>query len=248
MPAAYEERRPSIHLANYIECFWTFETSATKPSHRVLPDGCADILFICPSESRRELIAVGTMTGARVFELPKGLFVGVRFRPGMSSCFVRVSGVEIVDQRLALEDIWGTRARQLTDQLVEESFADKRIALMEKQLTAQLNGQAAVSPTQRALRWAEQRRGCVGIDELANQSGLSARQLRRNCLELTGLTPKQLCRAFRFRHATAKVRSAKRGEWADLALACGYYDQAHFINEFRAWSGLTPSEYCASVA
>lgn len=149
---------------------------------------------------------------------------------------MRVSGVEIVDQRLALEDIWGTRARHLTDQLVDASFAGKRIALMEEQLTAQLNDQAIPSPTQRALRWAEQARGCVGIDELADQSGLSQRQLRRNCLALTGLTPKQLCRAFRFRHAAANAKSAKPGDWSDLAPDCGYYDQAHFINEFRALS------------
>lgn len=248
MHAAYEERRPSIHLANYIECFWTFEASAPESRHRVLPDGCAHILFNLPRESQGELVVVGTMTSARVFELPKGLIVGVRFRPGMSSCFVRVSGMEIVDQRLALEDIWGARARHLANRLVDASFSGKCIDLMEEQLTAQLNDQVAPSPTQRALLWAEQRRGCISVDELADQSGLSPRQLRRNCHELTGLTPKQLCRVLRFRHAAAKARPAEHGDWSNLALDCGYYDQAHFINEFRALSGLTPSEYGASMA
>jgi AraC-like DNA-binding protein len=245
--AKYEERRPPVHLANYIECFWTFETSAPDSNHRVLPDGCTDLL-ISPSESHPELTVVGTMTSARVFELPKGQIIGVRFRPGMSSGFVRVSGAEIVDQRLALEDIWGARARHLAARLVDTSFASSRIALMEEHLTSQLSDQGALSPTQRALLWAEQMRGCVSIDELAYHSGLSPRQLRRNCHELTGLTPKQLCRALRFRHAATKASSAERGQWSDLALDCGYYDQAHFINEFRELSGLTPGEYYAAMA
>jgi AraC-like DNA-binding protein len=241
--ATYEERRPSVQLANYIECFWTFETSAPDSNHRVLPDGCTDLLLTSPSDSQPELTVVGTMTSARVFELPKGQIIGVRFRPGMSAGFVRVSGAEIVDQRVALDDIWGARARHLADLLVDTSFASARIALLEEQLTSQLSDQDALSPTQRALLWAEQMRGCVSVDELAYHSGLSPRQLRRNCYELTGLTPKQLCRALRFRHAAAKASSAERGQWSDLALDCGYYDQAHFIHDFRSFSGFTPSDY-----
>jgi AraC-like DNA-binding protein len=246
--ATYEERRPSIHLANYVECFWMFETPTPDSNHRVLPDGCADLLFTSPSEGQPELTVVGTMTVARIFELPRGQIIGARFRPGMSSCFLHAPGAEILDQRLALDDLWGARAGHLADRLLDTSLASTRIAIIEEQLTSQLNDRIALSPTQRALLWAEQRRGCVSIDELADHSGLSPRQLRRNCHELTGLTPKQLCRALRFRHAAAKASSGERGQWSDLALECGYYDQAHFINEFRELSGLTPSEYYAAQA
>jgi len=85
-----------------------------------------------------------------------------------------------------------------------------------------------------------ERHGCVSIDEVADQCGLSARQFRRICLAQTGLTPKFLARILRFRHALAQVH-AHPCAFAHMALDCGYYDQAHLINEFRELSGRTPA-------
>ncbi|SPF49679.1 Uncharacterized HTH-type transcriptional regulator in mcrB 3'region (fragment) [Candidatus Sulfopaludibacter sp. SbA4] len=85
-----------------------------------------------------------------------------------------------------------------------------------------------------------ERHGCVSIDEVADQCGLSARQFRRICLAQTGLAPKFLARVLRFRHALAQVHMHPCA-FAHMALDCGYYDQAHFINEFRELSGRTPA-------
>ena len=248
--SAYQEYRPSARLAKFVECFWTHETVG-KIVHRVLPDGCADLLFTQTGPGSQELIVVGTMTRAKLFDLPKAKFIGVRFRPGTSSLFVRVPGPELVDQRISLREIWGPKANQLQEQLGDCSVL-QFIAQIETQLIEQLyvqpKGQPFLNSTQRVLSWAEQRHGNVRIDDLADLAGLSARQFRRVCLELTGLTPKQLCRAIRFRRAaTQLMRDGGLGS-ATIALDLGYYDQAHFINEFRAFSGLTPSEYCTDLA
>jgi AraC-like DNA-binding protein len=248
----YREYRPSAELAPYVECFWTHQTAAPQAGHRVLPDGCSDILFLRATSGRAELSLVGTMTHAGLFDLPQGSFLGVRFRPGMSIHFVPVPGTETVDQRLALADLWGAKARQFTEQLGEAVSIDAGCAVIETHLRAQLRAESknrgVLTPAQQVLLWAEQQRGCVRIDDLARHAGLSARQLQRLCLQLTGVTPKQLCRAIRFRHASVQTRLAHRSEWSQVALDCGYYDQAHFINDFRALSGLTPGEYCADPA
>ena len=169
----------------------------------------------------------------------------------MSSLFVPVPGPELVDQRIPLGEIWGPKANQLHEQLgdcsVSQSMAQIETRLIE-QLYAQPKGQPLLNSTQRVLSWAEQQHGNVRVDDLADLTGLSARQFRRVCLELTGLTPKQLCRAIRFRDAVAQLTNDGRRGSATIALDLGYYDQAHFINEFRAFSGLTPSEYCADLA
>ena len=62
------------------------------------------------------------------------------------------------------------------------------------------------------------------------------------------MTPKAYQRLQRFRGALARIEDAARVGWAAFARDCGYYDQAHLINEFRAHSGLTPPEYLASRA
>jgi AraC-like DNA-binding protein len=246
---AYREYRPSAQLAEFVECFWTHETVG-KTVHRVLPDGCADLLFTQTGGESQELIVVGTMTRARSFDLPKAKFIGVRFRPGMSFLFVPVPGPELVDQRIPLREIWGPKTNQLQDQLgdcsVPQCIAQIESCLID-QLYTQPKSQPLLNSTQRVLSWAEQQHGNVRIDDLADLAGLGARQFRRVCLELTGLTPKQLCRALRFREAVAQLMNDDRLGSATIALDLGYYDQAHFINEFRAFSGLTPSEYCSDL-
>jgi AraC-like DNA-binding protein len=61
----------------------------------------------------------------------------------------------------------------------------------------------------------------------------------------TGFTPKVFCRIRRFQQALGRMENRKSVEWANVALDCGYFDQAHFIHDFRAFSGINPSSYLA---
>ena len=115
-----------------------------------------------------------------------------------------------------------------------------------------LPGPTEPSPIERALAWMERRHGVLSIDGLAAHAGLSPRQMRRVCLERAGLTPKFLARVLRFRHALGRLAASRPhasgavpGTLAGLALDCGYYDQAHFIHEFREFSGRTPAAHAA---
>lgn len=63
------------------------------------------------------------------------------------------------------------------------------------------------------------------------------------CTRAVGLTPKQYCRVRRFQQSVTAAHAAREVDWAELAVSCGYYDQAHFIHDFRAFSGLTPGAY-----
>ena len=80
---------------------------------------------------------------------------------------------------------------------------------------------------------------------VTRQTGLSHRRFIEVFRDQVGLTPKVYWRLQRFRQVLQRVHRAPRVEWADLALECGYYDQAHFIRDFRAFSGLSPSAYLA---
>jgi AraC-like DNA-binding protein len=256
MQSAYLEYQPSAHLAPHVECFWSYRVDEPEFGHRVLPDGCADILFAYSSDGKGGLSAVGTMSKVGLFDLPRGILLGARFRPGMLASYLRVSGRDMVDDRLPLETISSTKASSLVDSLLEAfehptpSSIKTGIELIETSLKGRLDPprSEAVKSVQAALNWATKANGLIRVEELAGQTGLSARQFQRVCIELTGLTPKRLCRAIRFRHAAEQAVSATGADWAGLALDCGYYDQAHFINEFRTLSGLRPTEYVASLS
>src|ERR1051326_8151407 len=115
----YREITPPLRLAGTIECFWTMQQLGGHELHRVLPDGCADILFTRDGE-RAAIEVVGPMTRYRDFPQPEGrLLVGVRFHPGMWTGQLMVPADRITDDTLALEALWGGRARDLRARLAE---------------------------------------------------------------------------------------------------------------------------------
>jgi AraC-like DNA-binding protein len=236
----YREIAPAAEFSDAIECFWINSQTGPAEAHRVLPDGCADIIY-SRSSGTASLEVVGPMTRYRDFTLPAGhTMVGVRFRPGMWAAHLGIPGDRITDGILPLDSLWGVRARQLLDQLAGARTAEQCTGIF----AAGLPAAQPLSPVQRAIAWLERRHGCIRTGELARHAGLGERQFRRLCLEQTGLTPKLLARVLRFRHALSRV-SGHGGALVGLALDCGYYDQAHFINEFHDFAGRTPSEFVA---
>ncbi|MGH9746281.1 MAG: AraC family transcriptional regulator [Candidatus Acidiferrales bacterium] len=243
--ALYREFPPSPKFAAHIECFWQHRSEDPVRDYRVLPDGCTDIIFEQPARDYGGLALVGTMTHAQAFPIPaRHSTFGVRFRPAMAARLVRVPGALALDQSLPLAGAWKSAAvRGLLEQLAEASSPRDAIARFE----AALGEPTPPDPMERAIAWLTESHGQIAIDTLADSAGLSARQFRRICIERTGLSPKHLARILRFRHAATHATGDRRRDWADVALACGYYDQAHLINEFRELAGVSPTQFTSLI-
>ena len=231
----YREFPVSKRLAPFVECCWTGDV---QPGYPVLPDGCVDIVY-SPSIAPGPQV-VGTMTHARTYE-PSGSqrAFGIRMRPGMAYSLLRLPGTETTDQSIPLEDVWGPLGRRLNSQMENAASAEECVGFLEACLTEP--GETGI--VQRVCAAIVQERGQMRVDELAFDAGMSARQLRRVFLEQVGLSPKHFCRVIRFRDSASRLAASKRGDWVQIALDCGYYDQAHFINEFRELSGHTPASF-----
>jgi len=240
MPA-YVELAPPARLAETVECLWVMhheEDSAAR--HRVLPDGCADILFTTGS-AKPTLQVVGAMTRFEDYRvLPGQTMVGLRFHPGMWAHHIGIPADQVTDGLVALEDLWGPRARSLLQQLAESTSPERCAGL----LAGCLRNASSPTALQRALAWMRLHRGVVSLDVLAGQCGISPRQFRRLCLEQAGLSPKLLARIVRFRYALSRIHD-EIGQHAGLAADCGYFDQSHFIADFQRFSGHTPAAFSA---
>ena len=242
----YQEFAPSPKFAAHVECFWMHRTHGPVCNFHVFPDGCSDIIFEQPARDYGGLAIVGTMTRAQAFDIPAGHSTfGVRFRPGMAARLLRVPGSVAVDQSIPLADAWkATAVRDLLDQLAGSRSPRDAIARFE----ASLDEPVGLDPVDKSLAWLAECGGQVSIDALADAARLSPRQFRRICRERTGLTPKHLARVLRFRQA-AKHARGQHPDWADVAVASGYYDQAHLINEFKELAGVSPAQFSSlSVA
>lgn len=241
----YQEFPPSPKFAAHVECFWMHRTEGSVPNFHVFPDGCSDIIFEQPARDYGGLAIIGTMTHAQAFYIPAShSTLGVRFRPGMAARLLRVPGSVAVDQAVPLADAWKAAAvRDLLGQLASSHSPRDTIARFE----ASLAEPTPLDPVEKSLAWLAECGGQVSMDALADAASLSPRQFRRICVERTGLSPKYLARVLRFRQA-AKYANGQHPDWADVAVASGYYDQAHLINEFKELAGVSPAQFSSLSA
>jgi len=171
-------------------------------------------------------------------------FFGVRFHPGMAAAFMPEAPL-LNDKIEPLDNLWGKAARSISERLAESSDLRTMAEVMERNLRPAEPPDAA----QRAL-W-RLPATAVPLDRLVSDSGLSARHFRRACVDRAGVSPKYLRRILRFRKAVEQIHamtaSGAQPSWAQLAAACGYFDQAHFIREFQEFEGSTPGRFLQSL-
>jgi len=154
---------------------------------------------------------------------------------------------ELRNRVVALDDVLGADAARLTMQLYEAATWAARFDLLDREILARIASRrapasAVVTAWQGLVRHAGQRR----IGELAHDVGWSHKHLVSQFTEEIGLAPKAVARVLRFGRAAQLLQVTERGRFADVAYACGYYDQAHFTRDFHAFAGVTPSERLAS--
>jgi AraC-like DNA-binding protein len=177
--------------------------------------------------------------------------IGISFKPGGAFPFFKPPVSELHNWQVPLELLWGSEAGDLREQLLEAKTCEARFQLLEKYLLARarcpvapaLDRHRAVAFALKEMEgWAHGRT----VSELIDQIGLSARRFIQVFSEQVGLTPKLYCRVRRLQEALGLVSKNRPVDWAALAARSGYFDQAHFIHDFRTFSGLSPTTYLAN--
>jgi AraC-like DNA-binding protein len=250
MPIRYQQYRPTPALRPFVECYWSLDGRgdgfpAVEP---VFPDGRMEAIFHRGDRFTRILDRGGEEVQARRLlagQLTRPLrlrpggcisVVAVRFRPGGAFRFAPVPQHELTDQVLDLDLFWRTPAA-----LDEADEVEARVGILERLLVARVKDEGDVSPIDVAVASILRSRGTLPIETVAARAGLTRRQLERTFQHRVGVAPKLLARIVRFQHVLSAIGTGEAG--ASLAATCGYYDQAHFIRDFKAFTGSTPGAY-----
>lgn len=172
--------------------------------------------------------------------------IGVHFRPGGAFPFLRMPAGELRDTTVSLDALWGAAAVDLRDQLLEAPTQQARFEILERALLAELRrGFDRHAAVRFALRRFMVAPHMTSVASVTDQIGLSPKRFIQVFRDETGYTPKVFCRIRRFQQALDRIEGLKTVEWASVALDSGYFDQAHFIHDFRSFSGINPSNYLA---
>jgi AraC-like DNA-binding protein len=150
---------------------------------------------------------------------------------------LKVPPAEFTDTFIELKDIWPQYGEKLLTELKELKSASHRMTALQQAIKIP---ETAIDPIGRAIEAMAGAHGNVNLDSLASQANISSRQFRRRCHEEAGLTPKQLCRILRFRHARQLAGASAKPNWSRIAAEAGYFDQAHLIRDFQEFTGRTP--------
>jgi AraC-like DNA-binding protein len=235
--ARYREHPPAPALASHVRCVWTNAAGPGGHIQRVLPDGCADIVWV-----GGRLVVAGPATGPVLAGIdPRAVATGVRFGPGAAGPALGLPARELRDRTIELEELWGASAARLVE----------RLALAPPDAAAALLSDAVAE----RLREAPQPDGLVATAAAVLGRGASVaaagrfvalgeRQLRRRFDDAVGYGPKTLQRVLRLRRFLALAEAG--AVLARAAPEAGYADQPHVTRECAELTGLPPAALLAS--
>lgn len=252
---------PGPPLADFIEVLWYYRGGDSPHAReRLMPDGTMSIIINLREDSlpvydgrdpakfdlRRGTLWVGTQSGFSIIDTAcQAELMGVQFRPGGAAAFMDGPAGELHGLKVNLESIWSEDAAELRSALKDAPTVSGKFRVLAGRLRARLRPAARPHPVVAfALHQFHTEPECR-LDELVGRTGYSARRFIELFSAGVGLTPKLYQRVWRFQSVLRRLYAGPSDDFAGLAHAAGYYDQAHFNHEFRAFSGLTPGAYLA---
>ena len=232
----YQEILPDARLQDYIYCYWQLKTRypLTSPFHyRVIADGCMDVYF--ELEEPDKSYVMGFTNSFVEFELAKTFnYVGVRFFPSMFPQLYKINAAELSNRAVCLENVLPVEAKFLADSFSADLSPTDLKGLLDEHFLRHVSSIIidADSRLYESIELILQNGGTMSVEKELPQ-GISVRQLRRLFEFYIGDTPKEFSRVVRFQ---------KTLQAPEDYLNSGYYDQAHFIKEFKNLYGLTPGK------
>jgi AraC-like DNA-binding protein len=259
----YHEWIPRPPLGLFVDRVWYMENDARAGGRdRLLPTGTVELVVsLDPVPGRiypRDELSKGSHFEAVVCGPHSEFFtidtdrkeevVGVHFRPGGAWPFFEPPPDQMHNSHVSLDLLWGaSAAAELRERLLEAPTPERKLRemsqVLEEQVVRPLSPLPAVAY---ALREFGNQQRWRTVAEVTQQIGLSQRRFIQVFREAVGLSPKLFCRIGRFQQVLQHIQRGTSVGWSQLAMSCGFYDQAHFIHEFQAFAGINPSAYLTS--
>ena len=256
----YSHRVPRPPLDAFIESIWVYQNDPQPHMlERILPTGAAQLLvnlkedqarFYDPESPHRYVATSGSvLSGAhsrfQVIDTSEQEYVaGVAFKPGGVVPFTRMPAHEACDVDVPLEALWGCgRTATLRERLLESGSIEAKLDVLEAVLREMWRPPGLHPAVAFALGAFDRAPLTTSIAAVTDTIGLSAKRFIERFRMEVGITPKVYCRIRRFQRAVTMATRGRQVEWTQVALDSGYFDQAHFIHDFRSFAGLTPTAY-----
>lgn len=253
----YQTFLPSQELSSLIKCYWTLESPDEEIPRQqtIVPDGCMEMIFHYGDLYKQYMedgqavvqprsCVFGQLTKPLVIE-PTGVtgIFSVRFHYEGFIPFASIPIKEMDDKAISLERLFGEEGIGLEKNILESKTPEEKINHVEEFLLKRLDANAIDKVVQSTIDTIITANGQISISELSQQTHINRRQLERKFSSAVGLSPKQLSKTIRLQTTLKLLLNKEFTNLTALAHESEFYDQAHFIKDFKEFTGLTPKEF-----
>jgi len=259
----FVHRRPRPPLDLFVDSVWICrQPPGPHTLERILPTGAAQFIVNLKEDQTRlydsdrgyrcvatsGTVLSGVHSRFQVIDNSEQEHVaGVAFRAGGTVAFLRVPAHETADYDVPLEDLFGaSRTAALRERVLESDTAEAGLGAIETALLEMWTSKILHPAVAFALDTINRAPHTASIAAVTEAIGMSPKRFIERFKRDVGLTPKRYCRIRRFQQALRCAHGGPAVNWTQVALDCGYFDQAHFIHDFRGFSGVTPTAYQAA--
>jgi AraC-like DNA-binding protein len=246
---------PSKSLNRFIECFWILEDSDTQSKQqKIISDGFPEIIFHFGDPYRINLhnawklqsdaLLAGQITKHFLLEnTGRSDVFGIKFKPAAITLFFSLSMDLFLDKVVSLRDLHIPLGSKLHAEINKSFSAEEKVFKAEEYLsTIHPDTDVHFQIAEKAVELIFETKGAIIVTQLCKDLFVSERQLQRVFKKFIGLSPKFYSRIIRFNYIFELM---KKGPctWADITYDGGYFDQSHFIRDFKSFTGEDPSKY-----
>ena len=255
----YQTFEPHPDLESIISCYWTLEVPATDDPQRqrIIPDGTIEMAFILGDDIKRYT------SGDNFILQPRSMVLGqtidpfyieptgyvntfaIRFYPYGFANFVTTPIKDLTNKETPIELLFGEKtAKRLEKEIIEATNTRQRIAIVERFLLAKLGEQSTIDNIVRTtIEALILTKGNTSISNILRDDLSKRRQLERKFGKQIGISPKQLGKVIRLQSALKMLLNEEEESLTNIAYKSEYYDQAHFIKDFKEFTGISPKEF-----
>lgn len=250
---------PHPDLEEFIECYWMMYSNDAEPIvEKIIPDGFTEIIFNYRDVYKSKISGEWNLQSPNLLAGQLKTFFYLQNTGATGSVAVKLKPA-------ALTQLFGLSMDQYVDKIVDlDSFSNPKLKQLKKHVLTYLNHgshiqehfikpmlddcftaliqNAAENPLKAPLDLIFSSHGLVTVAEMVAVAGVGERQLERLFKKYIGLSPKYYARIIRFNYIFKLIKS-KKDSWAAIVYQSGYYDQSHFIQNFKAFTGEDPSSY-----
>jgi AraC-like DNA-binding protein len=255
----YQTFQPHPDLESIVKCHWILEVPFQKDTQRqlIIPDGCIEMIFVFGDDIKRYTCGDEFIIQPREFvlgQITKPFFIeptgyvnsfAVRFYPYGFANFVQTSIGELANNETPVQSLFGEKfSNELRQKVIQATDTRERIEIVEAFLLDKLNDEATIDNiVKTTIDTMLLTKGSTPIKTVIKDDLSKRRQLERKFMKRVGISPKQLGKVIRMQTALKMLLNQQSGNLTEIAYESEYYDQAHFIKDFKEFTGTTPKDF-----